>query len=74
MKYNHLGTLRHNSSGRYSFEDGYYFTSGDSIEIFYDGEWLKGRIEYSHKLQDYYFCIEEEVIYINNLKGLKARI
>lgn len=74
MKYSHEGRLKHNSSGRYSFKDGYYFTSGELIEVFYDGEWLKGRIEYSHVLQDYYFYMEEEQIYINKLAGLKARI
>lgn len=74
MKYSHKGILRHNSQGRYALEDGYYFTSGEPIEIFYDDEWLKGRIEYSHTLQDYYFCIEEEGIYINKLNGLRARI
>lgn len=74
MKYSHSGILRHNEQGRYTFEDGYYFTSGDLIEIFYDGEWLKGRVEYSNKLQDYYFLIEEEGIYVNNLNGLKARV
>lgn len=74
MKYNHFGILKHNSEGRYSFDDGYYFTSGDFIEIFYDGEWLKGRIEYSYKLNDYYFLIEEEGIYINKLRGIRARV
>lgn len=72
--YEHAGILTHNSQGKYSFLDGYYFTSGEPIEIFYDNEWLQGRIEYSHKYEDYYFCIDDEGIYIYDLQGLKARI
>lgn len=73
MDYKHTGILQHNAQGRYSFSDGYYFTSGEAIEIFYDDIWLKGRIEYSQHYQDYYFCIENQGIYVYNLEGLKAR-
>lgn len=74
MKYNHKGILQHNKQGRYKLQDGYYFTSGEPIEIFYDNMWLEGRIEFSHEYNDYYFCIENEGIYIYNLEGLEARI
>lgn len=73
MKNLHTGILKCNDQGRYTFEDGYYFTSGDSIEIFVDEEWLKGRIEYSHKYEDYYFLNEEEGIYIYHLSGVEAK-
>lgn len=29
----HKGILRHNSQGRYAFEDGYYFTNEDGESI-----------------------------------------
>lgn len=73
-KYKHVGILQHNSQGRYELQDGYYFTSGEPIEIFYDNEWLQGRIEYSQHYQDYYFLKDDEGIYIYDLEGLKARI
>ncbi|WP_102400473.1 DUF5348 domain-containing protein [Haloimpatiens massiliensis] len=74
MDYEHVGILHHNLQGRYSFADGYYFTSGEAIEIYYDDMWLKGRIEYSQHYQDYYFINDDEGIYIYNLEELKARI
>ena len=67
------GKLRHNLQGRYEIPGETYFTCGDSIEIFYDGEWLKGRIEYSHVIGDYYFLKEDEQIYIYDLEGVIAR-
>lgn len=70
----HEGFLKKNEQGRYSFSDGYYFTSGDTIEIFTDDVWIKGRIEYSQKEEDYYFLNEDEGIYIYSLDGLKARV
>ncbi|SHH36719.1 DUF5348 domain-containing protein [Clostridium grantii] len=75
-KYDHEGKLKHNSQGRYALEDNYYFTSGEPIEIFDtdDNTWLQGIIEYSHKYQDYYFCNDEDGIYIYDLLGWKARI
>lgn len=39
------GILRKNQQGRYALEDGYYWTCGDYIELYYDDEWLKGRVE-----------------------------
>lgn len=73
-KYLHEGILEHNLQGRYCFKDGYYFTSGDSLEIYYDEMWLLGRIEYSHEYKDYYFCNDKEGIYIYDINGLKARV
>lgn len=65
--------LRHNDQGRLSFADGYYFTSGKPIKIFYDGKWIDGRIEYSHEYEDYYFINENKGIYIYNLVGVEAK-
>jgi len=73
-KYEHTGILKHNQDGRYSLQDGYYWTSGEPIEIFYDEEWLYGIIEYSHEYKDYYFCNDDEGIYVYDLGNLKARI
>lgn len=73
-QYNHTGILKHNVLGRYEFQDGYYFTSGDEIELFIDDMWISGKIEYSWKYQDYYFLKENEEIYIYDINGLKARI
>ncbi|MBW6408793.1 DUF5348 domain-containing protein [Clostridium weizhouense] len=67
------GILKHNKSGRYEIDNSVYFTSGDSIEIFKDNEWIKGRIEYSHDELDYYFINESKGLYIYFLTGLKAR-
>ena len=67
------GKLRHNLQGRYEIPGETYFTCGDPIEIFYDDEWLKGSIEYSHKLKDYYFLIEDEQIYIYDLENVLAK-
>ncbi|MCS6132109.1 hypothetical protein DWV13_10805 [Clostridium botulinum] len=68
-----LGILRHNELGRDEMEDGTYFTSGDSIEIFKNNKWIKGRVEYSHETSDYYFLNECDGIYIYDLQGVKAR-
>lgn len=65
------GYLQHNSQGRYTIP-GTYFTSGESIEILVDGFWTKGRIEYSHKDEDYYF-ISEDGIEVHGLTGMQAR-
>lgn len=68
----HEGKLKHNELGRYTFEDGYYFTSGEEVEI-YINEWLKGSIEYDLQYGDYYFInSDERKIY--NLEGINARI
>ena len=68
----HSGVLKHNNQGRYEI-NGSYFTSGDEIEIFSNGKWISGRIEYSYNNADYYFVNEEEGIYIYDLIGKKAR-
>lgn len=68
----HKGILRDNSQGRYAFEDGYYFTSGEPIKILYEGEWIIGRIEYSHYTNDYYFTNENGES-IHDLSGIEAK-
>lgn len=67
------GILKLNKQGRYEIKENVYFTSGEPIEIFINDEWIKGRIEYSHKHKGYYFINELEGIYIYDLLGLKAR-
>lgn len=66
------GILRHNERGKYEIPGNYFFC-GESIEIFKDGKWIKGRIEYSYSREDYYFVNEEEKIFIYDLDGMKAR-
>ena len=55
----HEGRLIKRSDGRYALDDGWYWTCGDYMELYYDNEWLVGRVEYS---TGYYFtdgdCIE----------------
>ena len=67
----HKGVLRHNSQGRYSFEDGYYFTSGEPIKILCEEEWIEGRIEFSHYTDNYYFT-NEYGDSIHDLSGIEA--
>lgn len=67
------GKLKHNSQGRYEIPGATYFTSGEAIELFLDEQWIKGRIEYSHKVEDYYFLNEDEGIYVYHLTGILAR-
>lgn len=67
-----LGTLSHNEYGRYEIKGQTYFTSGDCLEIFVDGNWIKGRMEYSHEKDDYYF-ISQGGVHIYDLNGIKAR-
>lgn len=68
-----VGILKQNKCGRYEIETGAYATSGSSVEIFKFNRWIKGRIGYSHKTEDYYFLNNEDKIYIYNLEGVKAR-
>ncbi|MZK53147.1 DUF5348 domain-containing protein [Clostridium beijerinckii] len=67
------GYLQHNDQGRYEIPNITYFTSGEPIQLLVNGNWIMGRIEYSHSKGDYYFLNEEERIYIYNLSGIKAR-
>lgn len=73
-KCEHHGTLTHNSQGRCTFEDGYYFTSGDAIKLKIKNRYVAGRIEHSFKHKDYYFINEELGVKVYNLSGIKARI
>ncbi|NMB64038.1 MAG: DUF5348 domain-containing protein [Spirochaetes bacterium] len=63
------GYLFLNDGKRFAI-DGYYWTCGDSIEIYDDGEWLKGRIEANNDGQ-YYATDGLWVIYLK--EGLKVR-
>lgn len=66
------GFLKHNLQGRYEIQNGTYFTSGESIELLVNDAWIMGRIEYSHKHEDYYF-IANDGKQIYGLTGKKAR-
>lgn len=62
------GRLYHNSAGRYEIEGtDYYFTSGSSIEVLYDGRWIPSSVE--HTGGDYYLTRLKDV----SMKGLMAR-
>jgi hypothetical protein len=62
------GRLYHNESKRYEIEGtDYYFTSGSSIEVLYEGEWIPSSVEHSGK--DYYLTRLKSV----SMEGLTAR-
>lgn len=62
------GRLRHNIAKRYEIEGtGHYFTSGSSIEVLYEGEWIPSSVE--HNGEDYYLTSLKSV----SMSGLMAR-
>lgn len=62
------GRLYHNSAKRYEIEGtDYYFTSGSSVEVLYDGAWVSSDVE--HDGDDYYLTRLKGV----SMKGLMAR-
>lgn len=64
----HEGYLSKRSDGRYGLDDGYYWTCGCHMVLFYDGVWLTGRVEHDG---NYYFMDGKNKIYLHN--GLLAR-
>jgi len=55
------GKLRYESNDRYTLQpEDFEFHCGSSIEVYNDGEWHFGRVEYDHdpksKCHGYYFC------------------
>lgn len=73
-----IGYLKKNDDGRYELinSDGKYityFTSGEPIEIWNGTIWMRGRIEYNHDIQDYYFY-NPNGRHISLHDGLKARM
>lgn len=63
-----VGKLTKNRDGRYCINDDVYFTSGDSIEIYFCDSWLLIRIEHDGKD---YFAVDLSGI---SLLGLTARL
>lgn len=64
------GRLYPNSVGRYEIEGtDYYFTSGQSIEVLYDGEWIPSSVEHGGPRGDYYLTRLKDV----PMNGLMAR-
>lgn len=62
------GRLYHNAAKRYEIEGtDCYFTSGSSIEVLYDGEWIPNSVE--HNGEDYYLTRLKGV----SMNGLMAR-
>jgi hypothetical protein len=64
------GQLEMNSSGRFELED-HEFTCGDPIEIQFDRQWVRGRIEHVQG-HGYMFCLWDRNIKIK--AGDPARI
>ncbi len=50
------GILTKNDIGRWEY-DGCELMSGDTVEVFAAGTWLRGRIEYLHGSQEYALII-----------------
>jgi hypothetical protein len=54
------GYLNNNSAGRYELEDGYYFTTGDDIDVLIDGQYIRTGVRHKTEVQqdrvirDYY--------------------
>lgn len=69
----HQGTLRMLDSGLYGFNDDFYFTNGDPIEIFIYDDFPDKYVWYSSRIEqngdDYY-----AVGYDGPIEGLKARV
>ena len=60
-----IGYLQMDESGRYEVRDQLdnymtYFTSGDAMELYLNGGWHKGRVEFSKKYGGYYFLDEND--------------
>lgn len=66
----HQGTIYKNQQGRFTLDDGYYWTCGDAMELYYDDEWLNGRVEADSR-GEYYFTDDDCIIYLQN--GILAR-
>ncbi len=64
------GYLFLNESERYAIDE-YYWTCGDGIEIFDDGEWIKGTVE-ANSDGEYYATDGLWCIYLR--EGLKVRV
>ena len=62
------GVLYKNSDGRYAISENIWFTSGDSIEIYFGGSWLLTRIEHNGRN---YYAVDLQGI---KLEGLQARM
>ena len=66
------GTLVKNEIGRWEFAD-VELTSGDLVEIFV-GQWIRGRIEYSHASREYVCLVGDEAATLRLQTGMKARL
>jgi len=67
-----IKTLIKDSTGKWHI-GGKEFTSGNTLKAKYEGKEISGRIEYSDKLQDYFFKPKEEpdiLIFLNHIKVL----
>ncbi len=62
------GILYKNRDGRYAISDNVWFTSGDTVEIYFGGSWLLTRIEHNGKE---YYAVDLQGI---SLAGLTARL
>jgi len=67
------GVLLLNSQGRYNLDTmpEFYFTCGNIIEVYIDGQWQRGRVEHDNK--DYYFC-NYEGCNLQFFEGMQARV
>ena len=69
------GVLRLRSDGRYEIIDSKgqyitYLTCGDSVQIYKDNKWIKGRIEYDNR----YYFLSDDNIKFNIYENDKAKV
>jgi hypothetical protein len=65
------GMLKKTITGRYSINGEYELTSGDVLEVFCNGNWIRTSIEYSHEKKNYYLTngTQIESVLVRNVKA-----
>lgn len=66
------GALAKNGNARWEFAD-YELTSGDVVEV-HVGQWILGRIEYSHGSGEYVLLVGEREATLRLQSGMQARL
>lgn len=65
--------LRKNEIGRFEVED-FELTSGSAVELKLGGQWIAGRMEFFHDLNEYVFITRNEGSRLQLNSSILARI